>query len=257
MAVSHRALTCSSQSSQVAPLTSLLAITKEIARFVKDTRVQEGTARNGNRWLTSWCYKTTLTLKYHTFQPEKDEDDEECVWGRLHLPIETRPLGVFSFPCEPLTKPDRPPYCWQPNVLIHPHPRGPQVSSTPSRFPPTKPQSRNLMPRAQESDGVGRIPVDSLSICHHRHICQLAANSNPLQMCQQNSLHCISISFHWISIAGHTPLLCIHRKAHNSGSPWCASHSCDGEVFVMMNGHMGECLFCARKGLLAGWSRAQ
>lgn len=51
----------------------------------------------------------------------------------------------------------------------------------------------------------------------------------------------------------YTNFFLIQLLGHNSSSPWCASHSCDGEVFVMMNRHMGEQarLFCARGGLLA------
>lgn len=33
-----------------------------------------------------------LRQKHHKFQPMKVEDDEKSLRGRLHLPVETRPL---------------------------------------------------------------------------------------------------------------------------------------------------------------------
>lgn len=40
----------------------------------------------------SWRIKQLQRQKYNKFQPVKDEDDEECKGGRLHMPFETRPL---------------------------------------------------------------------------------------------------------------------------------------------------------------------
>ena len=98
-------------------------------------------------------------------------------------------------------------------------------------FPRRKsPQSRNLLPpekkrRRRECprgasvnmSSSSQLPVGSVVTC-----CRCVSKNGP---------RFIWFPSRWISIAGYKLLLCINRKGHNSGGPWCASHLCDGGVF--------------------------
>lgn len=158
-------------------------------------------------------------------------------WDQAPIVFSTLPCGFLTEPDRPLTADSQ----ISSSILIQEARRRHQP---PLDFPWRSSKAEISCPKPSKAMELG---VSQQSLCQYVIIAIAASwqRSNPPQMCQQN-LHFILFIFFscWLFIAGYKLLLQIHRKDHNSSIPWCASHSCDREVFVMMNRHMREHLVC-------------
>lgn len=127
---------------------------------------------------------------------------------------------VFSLPGGFLTEPDRPLTAdsqISSSILIQEARRRHQPRLD---FPPTKLQRRNLLPQTPQSAGAGSVPAEPLSICHHRHSCQLAADEPTADASAKQP----PIYFIFFPLSIHCGIQrssVIHRKGHNSSVTWC------------------------------------
>lgn len=157
--------------------------------------------------------------------------------------------GAFSFPRGPLREPDRSPQCTDSQVhssiLIQETRRHHQPRRN---FPRCNPKEEISCPKPSKWWSWEYLCGASVNVSSSSQLPVGSAVTHCRCVSKTVSIFII-VSFQWISITGYH-LFCIHTVGHSANTPWCASHFCDGAVFVMMNRHLGKCLFSLRGGTL-------